>query len=296
MESSSRGLRPRLSFPTRLSVRSLLAIIAVCAIGMGIREAYNPFRLWKRAIRDANSTRRFGAMNQVFNGRNPALDREAAFDELVSALRDPEPAIRSCAAATMTKAGPAAGRALPDLIRATRDRSADVRAQVYNSLSWITTPESPGRAEAIAALARGLADPDRHARSVAASEMLRCGHTEGVLPVALGLLKGGDAAGRTRGVFLLRGMEPLGTEARSALLSAIHRLDDTDPSRQTYYLSRAEYSRFAAAILLARSGGREETLPVLREAAAIAEANDDTSLRLETRVAIDAAGSPPTSP
>lgn len=96
----------------------------------------------------------------------------AAIPALVAALRDPEPSVRVAAARGIQGVGfvGRVGETAPGLLRALLDPAPAVRAEAARALSEIG-PLGPLEPQAIQALKRSLADPDRRVRDAATESL-----------------------------------------------------------------------------------------------------------------------------
>src|SRR5262245_32887691 len=175
----------------RHRLRTLLALVALCACGSAAWVYLSPQERWRRAIRDPETLRWYDPNEAAFTGQVWGLDDHSAVAELILALGDRDPTVRINAALGLALFGVRDEAAAPALVAATRDPEARVQSQAIFSLlhDQVAPPDTVARDQAVSAAVRALADPDKMVRMVAAQSLAEVGHGEEALPVLVGALK-----------------------------------------------------------------------------------------------------------
>ncbi len=197
----------------RFRVGSLIALVALAALGLtGWREYYRADRVWRRAVRGVDHDARVVAWGEANRGRIEGLspertraevvgvlavgdddaraaaliaypliepDPRLAIPRLAPSLRDPRASIRRAAARAIKISvrpdGSGVDLALREFGRAFEHPDADFRRVVVDALGDLAFRVAGSRAEALARVRLGLADPDAGVRIAAALGLARLG-------------------------------------------------------------------------------------------------------------------------
>ena len=264
------------SLRPRLRVRTLLALVALCACADAAWIFWSPRERWRRDIRDPD--RSYEAIELATAGRVWGISDDLAVTELASALGDLDPTVRYHAAGGLAGFGVRAEAAAPTLIAAVRDPDVRVRGQAIFSLleRQVAPPNTVAREQAVVAAIHALADEDALVRIVAAQSLASVGHGEEALPALLRALRDDDLKihSRKRALWSLGHMGPKAAGAIPALREVIQgaRLDDP----------YARLMRVEAASVLARLGAVRGVLPILQDAMR----DNDVGIRQTARSAL----------
>jgi HEAT repeat protein len=199
-------------------------------------------------------------MSLAADGEVWGVSKGVAASELVSALSDPEPAVRYYAAQLLPRFGVPAESAAPALIAATRDPHRKVRQQVIRTLllHQVKRPGSIVREQAVGVAIRALADPELSVRYAAARGLIAVGNGDEALPTLVRDLEDTHltTASRVDAVWCLSLM---GTKAAGAI-SALQQILQEAPRDDLH----SRMLRVESASILVRLGVEKDALTVLQ--------------------------------
>lgn len=163
----------------RLSLRTMLVLIALCAIMIQVgawvwRSYFSPTHRWLRTIQDDNGAgARFLVGAEAVLGKDPNISPSFAVTALIGALKSPHENVRADATANLGQGGAEALRAIPALIAALNDSSRWVRGGAVASLGRFASEHGDIREQLIPHLLKAMDDPAYNVRYVAADQLGR---------------------------------------------------------------------------------------------------------------------------
>ena len=252
-------------FRTRIGVRALLGLVALCALlfwGMKVSRESRPAHLYSKWLIDGDDSRRvqaaqeMGSLDAESEVAVPVLIRAMQFDRsasvrkrsilsladvtlerrdgptteaaaasLVEALADKDSEVRRAAADALGRIGPAPQSVLPALLRISGDESEWVRGASVSAIGWIEMKAEIDEAEPRRAIAKAMIDPSLHVRELGLYAFWAVAENSTAFSVAL--LKDGDPRTRLAAMAALARSSPLAAKVVPELMEA---LADPDPA------------------------------------------------------------------
>ena len=239
---------------SRLRVRTLILLVALCGCGLGGWLAYwdSTGRLIRRLRADQPVYVRREAAASLGTGI-PASKVEEAIAALIGALDDPSPRVRESATVGLWGHKTRAARAVPGLVELLKDGDRRVRYAAAACLGEVVGPSDPELSLAIPALTTALADPEADVRGRAAESLATLGRPDLAVATLARLWDCPDDMARNR-----------------AQSTARRRLGPNDRRLVEALVAAATYQNMAARVeaadVLLAHGRVAEAMPILDQA------------------------------
>jgi len=152
-------------FP-RFRMWVLLVLVALIGLGLGIaREYWGPNRVWRRLVRSSDSARQAEGWAQAFKGLIDGLSPDETMNELIAAMGDDNPTVRSRALTWYRFHHRDSGLRLPLYIDLLKDPSSQVRSLAAEAVGDSVRTLKSGRELVVPPLLALLKDPDPRIRA-----------------------------------------------------------------------------------------------------------------------------------